>query len=244
MESREHAYKAGQIDCMGYFAYPTIAEHPPVVIIAPTWEGINDFAKKQAEELAEHGYAAFVADLYGEGKSPKAPEEAGKMMTPLFIDRQLLRERILAAYHEVKTFSECDAEKMAAIGFCFGGLTVIELMRSGAQLNGVVSIHGVLGNRLGETISRLAPNAERYNAPFLLLHGYKDPLVPISDVLSLQQELSDRDVDWQTNIHGTAAHAFTNPEAHDISSGMYFDKKTQERSMSALHHFLKEIFNG
>lgn len=242
MESKEHAYKAGTTDCLGYFAYPTAVEKPPIVIIASTWEGMNKFAKDQAHELVNMGYGAFVADMFGGGKAAHNQEEAASLTLPLFIDRKLLRERILAAYREAKTMEECNVSKIAAIGFCFGGLTVIELMKSGAILDGVVSFHGVLGPNLMGHQAVLEKTADEINSTFLLLHGYKDPLTPMTDVLDLQKELNDKNVDWQTHIYGTAAHSFTNPEAHDESSGMYFDKIACSRSMKTLHNYLKEIF--
>ena len=243
MEIKEHPYLAGTTRCKGYFACPSHVERPPIVVIAPTWEGINGFAKEQAEKLAERGYAAFVADLFGDGKAASSPEEAASLIKPLFIDRKLLRERILAAILEAKKFHEVDSSKVAAMGFCFGGLTVIELMKSGAILKGVVSFHGVLGNELMGITAKLEPTAPEINTSFLLLHGYKDPLVSTKDLLDLEAELAAKNVDWQAHIYGLAAHAFTNPDSHDPAAGMYFEPRTCHRSMMTLYTFLKEIFN-
>lgn len=243
METREHAYQAGSTACKGYFAYPTAVEKPPIVVIASTWEGMNKFAIDQAHELVSMGYGAFVADIFGGGKAASSQEEAASLTLPLFINRALLRERIIAAFQEAKKMEECNGSKIAAIGFCFGGLTVIELMKSGAALDGVVSFHGVLGPDLMGHKATLAKTADQINTSFLLFHGYKDPLTPMSDVLNLQKELNEKNVDWQTHIYGTAAHSFTNPEANDQSSGMYFDKPSCQRSMKSLHTYLKEIFS-
>lgn len=242
METNEYAYMDGTTSCKGYLAYPSKIENPPIVMIAPTWEGINTFAKDIAEHIATSGYAAFVVDIYGEGKTVKGAEEASKLMLPLFMNRALLRERIYAAYKAAQKLPDCDPSRLAAIGFCFGGLTVIELLRSGASLNGIVSFHGLLASELEGKKAALVPNANEYNASFLLLHGYKDPLVPMDHVVELQKELSEKNIDWQTHIYGTAAHAFTNPEAADKEGGMYFDPRANERSMKTLYHYLKEIF--
>ena len=242
METREHAYQAGSTACKGYFAYPTAVEKPPIVVIVSTWEGMNKFAHDQAHEIVNMGYGAFIADIFGGGKSASTSEEAASLTLPLFENRALLRERIIAAYLEAKKMPECDGSKIAAIGFCFGGLTVIELMKSGALLNGVASFHGVLGTQMMGHTAHLAKTAGQIQSSFLLFHGYKDPLTPMEDVLELQKELSEKNVDWQTHIYGTAAHSFTNPDAHDTSSGMYFDKNACHRSMKTLHNYLKEIF--
>lgn len=242
METREHSYQAGTTACKGYFAFPTAVEKPPIVVIASTWEGMNKFAIDQAHELVSMGYGAFVADIFGNGKAATTHEEAASLTLPLFENRALLRERIIAAYLEAKKMPECDSTKIAAIGFCFGGLTVIELMKSGAILDGVVSFHGVLGSELMGHTAKLVPTADQINSSFLLLHGYKDPITPMTDVLNLQRELSEKNVDWQTHIYGTAAHSFTNPDAHDEASGMYFEKNACHRSMKTLHTYLKEIF--
>ena len=242
METREHTYQAGSIACRGYFAYPTAVEKPPIVVIASTWEGMNKFAIDQAHELVNMGYGAFVADMFGDGKAASSREEAASLTLPLFENRALLRERIIAAYNEAKKMEECDTSKIAAIGFCFGGLTVLELLKSGTILDGVASFHGVLGSELMGHKANLEKTADQIHSTLLILHGYKDPLVPMTDLLALQKEMSEKNVDWQTHIYGTAAHSFTNPDAHDESSGMYFDKLACKRSMKTLHNYLKEIF--
>lgn len=243
MDTKQHFYRSGSTNCQGYVALPSYKEKPPIVLIATTWEGMNTFAKNEAHQLAENGYAAFIADIYGEGKSASSPEEAGALMMPFFLDRSLLRERILAAYHEAKKIPECAGDQIAAIGFCFGGLTVIELLRSGTALNGIVSFHGVLSNEFMGKKATLAPNATQYNSPFLLLHGYLDPLVPMSDVRALQKELSEKQLDWQMHIYGRASHAFTNPDANNPEMGLLFEPTSCRRSKTALYNYLKEIFH-
>lgn len=243
METSEYLYQADTLSCKGYVAYPSKIENPPIVMIVPTWEGLNSFAKEQAENMAMSGYVGFAVDIYGNGITAEAPEEASKLMLPLFTNRALLRKRILAAYAAAKEIPNADHSKIAAMGFCFGGLTVIELMKSGAHLSAAISFHPVLANQMFDHKAILEPMADQIKTPFLLLHGYKDPLVPAQDLLNLQQELSAKNVDWQIHIYGTAAHAFTNPDACDTAGGMYFDKRSRDRSMKTLYHYLKEVFN-
>lgn len=236
MKTQMRPYQAGSLDCSGYYA--SAEESKSIVLIAPTWEGMSRFAKNIAHEIVDHGYDAFVADLYGEGKVASSKEEAASLMTPLFMDRYLLRERILAAYTEARKLKP----QIAAIGFCFGGLTVLELLKSGAELNGVVSFHGTISDTFFGKKAVLAPTASNIQGSLLLLHGYKDPLVPMSDVLKLQEELKRTNVDWQTHIYGSAAHSFTNPESKDTENGMYFEPQSCARSKIALYNYLQERF--
>lgn len=237
MKTQIHSYQAGSLDCKGYFA--STEESNCIVLIAPTWEGISPFAKNIAHELVSQGYDAFVADLYGDGKAAASKEEAASLMTPLFMDRPLLRERIISAYNEAKRLKP----KIAAIGFCFGGLTVVELLKSGNPLSGVVSFHGTLSDTFFGKKALLAPMADKIQSSLLLLHGYKDPLVPMSDVLKLQEDLAKANVDWQTIIYGSAAHSFTNPDSSDIANGMYYEPLACSRSKIALYNYLKERFS-
>lgn len=236
MKTQTYLYQAGDLKCQGYYALAK--ESNSIVLIAPTWEGINHFAKDIAHELACRGYDAFVADLYGEGKVASSKEEAASFMTPLFLDRSLLRMRILSAFHEAKKLKQ----KIAAIGFCFGGLTVIELLKSGTALSGVVSFHGTLSDTFFGKKAKLAPMAKEIQSSLLLIHGYRDPLVPITDVLKLQQQLDEAKVEWQTIIYGSAAHSFTNPEAKDTENGMYYEPIACSRSKIALYNYLQERF--
>lgn len=228
----------------GYMAVePDSGQQRPAILIAPAWQGQDEFSKEKARELAKMGYVAFVADLYGNGMYAEKPEEAKALMNPLFVDRKTLRARIVAAYEKLKTLPYVDTQRIGAIGFCFGGLTVIELLRSGMDVKGVVSFHGVLGETKGELKAQTVPLATPILGALLILHGHEDPLVSQADVTSIQNEFTHAGVDWQMHIYGHTKHAFTNPQAHDQTSGLVFNLKASKRSWKAMTNFFKEIFN-
>jgi dienelactone hydrolase len=214
----------------------------PAVIVAHAWKGQDEFARQKAKELAELGYVGFAADVYGSGVLAKNEDEALNLMLPLFKNRTILQERIRAAVEVLQNHPRVDPAAIGAIGFCFGGLTVIELLRSGADVSGVVSFHGLLGVTLGEAKAVLAAPAEKIEGSILILHGHEDPLVSPEDIRNIQNEFTKGKVDWQMNIYGHAAHAFTNPEAHDLKTGMAFDTKANMRSWMAMCDFFDEIF--
>lgn len=242
MEREQIRYTCGETVCKGFLVYNEIVKEPrPVVIIAPAWKGLDNFAKKKAEEIARLGYVAFVADIYGEGKTVESDEDAANLMLPLFCNRTLLRERISGAYEAIIKNRLVDKKRVAAIGFCFGGLTVIELLRSGTPVRGVVSFHGVLGNAMGEHKAELAPNAEKIKGSLLILHGADDPLVSSEDITHIQHEFSEAKVDWQMHIYGHTVHAFTNPDVKDFSKGLAFNQRANDRSWTAMKNFFDEI---
>ena len=243
MITRTIDYQYDGISHKGYLAYENEIEGlRPAVLVAHAWRGQDDFARGKAEALAKLGYIGFAADLYGNGKSVKSDDEAAALMKPLFINRKLLRGRIAAAYKTVLQQANVDKERIGAIGFCFGGLTVLELSRSGEHLKGVVSFHGLLGDRLGEIkADSIAPASKRSGA-FLILHGYKDPLVSLDDIVNMQKELSQAKLDWQMHIYGDAVHAFTNPVAQEAESGMLYNAKAEHRSWQSMKNFFEEVF--
>ncbi len=221
---------------------PDVQGLRPAVLVAPAWRGLDLFAKQKAKELAELGYIGFAADLYGQGIHVDTNEKAQELMAPLFLDRQTLRDRIVAAYQTVANLKGVDKTRMGAIGFCFGGMTVIELLRSGVLLKGVVSFHGLLGDHLREMTARRAPSASKLNGAILILHGHDDPLVSQEDITQLQEELTAAHVDWQMNIYGHTKHAFTNPEAHEKELGLLYNPITCRRALASMHRFFEEVF--
>jgi dienelactone hydrolase len=204
--------------------------------------GRNAFVCEKAQELAKLGYIGFAVDLYGEGRVAQNGEEAGALMKPLFMDRQLLQKRIFGAMQALVQQPEVDAGKVGAIGFCFGGLTVIELLRSGADVKGVVSFHGILGSQKEGNNVKTASIAKSIKGSLLVLHGYHDPYVPVDNVLHLQKEMTDANVDWQFNTYGNAGHSFTNPEENDKKGGKFYEPKTCDRAWLAMKIFFEEIF--
>ena len=147
-----------------------------------------------------------------------------------------MQKRIIASYETLIKQPGVDKSRIGAIGFCFGGLTVIELLRSGTPVKSVVSFHGVLGNAGAKTV----PIATNIKGSILILHGYDDPLESTSDVLNTQKEFNEAGIDWQMDIYGHTSHAFTNPQSHDIVKGLIYNEKANKRSWIAMKNFFEE----
>lgn len=236
-------YQCNNVDFRGYLAYSKEARAKrPGVIIAHAWRGQDEFARNKAHALAELGYLGFAADLYGNGTVAANNEEALQLMLPLFLDRALLRERMCAAYEVIRNHPHINEEAIGVIGFCFGGLAAIELLRSGAAIRGAVSFHGLLGDKLNEHRAATVPNAKQIKGALLMLHGYKDPLVSHADIQNVQEEFTRLGVDWQMHTYGQAMHAFSNPQANDEKNGMLFNPQAALRSWQAMCIFFEDIF--
>jgi len=230
-------YKEGDTVLEGYLAYDdAIKGKRPGVMVVHEWTGLGPYVKKRANELAELGYIAFAADIYGKGIRPKDHEEAAKIAGMYFKDRSLMRVRALASLQVLKNHELTDKSRIAAMGYCFGGATVLELARSGADIAGVVSFHGALATPNPE-------DAKNIKAKVLVFHGSDDPFVPQEAVLAFQNEMRKAGVDWQMVIFGGAVHSFTVPEAgSDPSKGMAYNEKAAKRSWEMMELFFKEIF--
>ncbi len=216
------------------------SEPKPAVVIAHAWRGLDDFSIKKAEEIAKMGYVALAADVYGDGVNAKNDEESMELMLPLFKDRALLQSRIGAAVSQVKAHPEVDPARIAAIGFCFGGLTVLELLRSGSDVRCIVSFHALLADVLGEEKAKRPPKNYPKKCAALFLHGHDDPMVSETDINNLWYELDENGVDWQFTTFGHTMHAFTNPGANDPDKGIVYEPKAAARSWNAMKDFLSE----
>jgi dienelactone hydrolase len=231
-------YKVGDVECQGFLAYDDQGGKRPGILVAPEWWGLTDYAKHRAEQLAGLGYVAFAMDPYGDGQTTDDPQEAGKLAGALKKNVPLLRERAEAALDLLSKQPTVDPDKLAAIGYCFGGTTVLELARSGADLKGVVAFHAGLAT----------PNpkdAENIKGKVLICHGGDDKFESPEEIATFQQSMRDAKVDWEMNIYGGAVHAFTNPEAdkHGIP-GIAYNEKADHRSWQAMQDFFHEIFDA
>tara|TARA_B110000014_G_scaffold264187_1_gene263929 strand:- start:32552 stop:33256 length:705 start_codon:yes stop_codon:yes gene_type:complete len=234
MKTEELHYKCKDKNMIGYVAYPD-KKNTPLVLIAHTWAGKDSFVHDRANDLAKIGYTAFAVDMYGEGKVGSDTSENESLMTPLLSDRDNLKDTIIAALEVGKKIEGVDSSKVAAIGYCFGGLVVLDLARSGADINGIVSFHGLL---MPSSISK-----NGINSKILVLHGERDPMVPLEMVDNFQQEMTAANADWQIHSYGDTYHAFTNPEANDASLGAKFNRDANNRSWLSMQNFFNEIFN-
>lgn len=220
----------------GFLAYNETDTPQPAVLVAHDWSGRREFACKAAERVAAMGYVGFALDMYGKGIFGRDGDTAGNaaLMNPFFNDRARLRQRINAALRAVRKLPQVDAARIAATGYCFGGLCVLELARSGADVTGVISIHGLFipGNVANEKMS----------AKVLCLHGHDDPMVPPEQVLAFEKEMTQAGVDWQVHVYGSTMHAFTNPVANNPDFGTVYNEIAAKRAYQAITNFLGELF--
>lgn len=235
-------YKSESTTCQGYVAYDSEKMgKKPAIMVAHAFRGQDDFARKKAKQLAEMGYIGFAIDIYGEGAFTEDLEKASEWMLPYFFNRNMLRERMKSAYEALLNFSPVDKEKIGAMGYCFGGLAVLELIRSGLDVKGGISFHGVLGDSIGGKKAQEIPSYTREGVSLLILHGYEDPLVSRDDIEKIEKEMTERKVDWQIHIYGHTVHAFTNPELHDFSHGMAYNEKAAHRAWLSARNFFNEV---
>ncbi|WP_115711130.1 dienelactone hydrolase family protein [Legionella sainthelensi] len=236
MHTSNHIYRDGEQELLGFLAYDrSIVGTRPAVLVVHDWSGRNEFACDKAKMLAEMGYIGFAVDMYGQGKLGATVEEKQALMGPLMSQQSLLRQRIKAGLAAVCCVPKVDSKQVAIIGFCFGGLCALELARSGADLKGVVSFHGLL-HKPGTL------NSEPIKAKILALHGYDDPMVQPEQVHAFCNEMTEANVDWQMHMYGHVQHAFTNPNAHDTQLGTIYNEVAAQRSWQAMSQFLQEIF--
>ena len=229
-------YRDGETTCHGHLVFPeNVNANTPIVLVAHDWSGRNAFADEKAAELAKLGYIGFAMDLYGEGRVGNSNEEKSALMSPFASDRKKLKHRLLAAYQAAKTLGQGNPNAIAAIGFCFGGLSVLDLARTGEALAGVVSFHGLLNAPEG-----LA--SERIQARVLALHGYNDPMAKPPQVMAFADEMTKAGADWQVSMYGNTVHAFMNPLAHDEALGLVYSPEIAKRAWTAMAQFLREVF--
>jgi dienelactone hydrolase len=229
-------YKQDDTTLEGFLAYDdSISGKRPGILVVHQWFGLTDYEKRRAAMLAQLGYVAFCADIYGKGIRPKEVSEASAQAGKYKSDRALLRARVNAGLDVLKKNELVDTKCVAAIGYCFGGTTVIELARSGADLNGVVSFHGGLD-------SPTPADGKNIKCKVLALAGADDPFQKPDDLTAFESEMRDNKVDWQIVFYGGAVHAFTQPDPGFVNAGAKYNEKADKRSWQAMKTFFAEIF--
>ena len=237
MKTQNIEYYDGDTVLEGYLACDDsdVGERP-AVLVSHDWTGRRELACQAAEQIAELGYVGFALDIYGKGVFGSDGDVEGNtaLMSPFATDRGLLRQRINAALSAVREQAEVNSSKVAAMGYCFGGMCVLELARSGADVKGVISIHGILdaGGIANEAMT----------ARVLVLHGHDDPMATPEQVLKFQTEMTEAGVDWQLHAYGNTMHAFTNPGANNPDFGTVYSESAHKRSSQSIANFLAEIF--
>lgn len=231
-------YGTAEAPLEGFLAYDDITREPrPGILVVHEWWGLNDYIRGRAVQLAKLGYVAFAADIYGKGVRAATQEQARQLSGKFSKDRKLLRARAQSGLDELLKSPLADKSRTAAIGYCFGGMTVLELARSGAPLKAVVSFHGTLDT----------PNpqdARNIKGSVLALSGADDPFVPAKQREAFIGEMQKaRGVDWQMYIYGNTVHGFTNPaNGTDPSKGVAYNPLSDRRSWQAMQDLFNDVF--
>jgi len=208
----------------------------PGIVVYHEWWGLNDYAKKRARMLAELGYVAFAADMYGDDKVTTSPDQARQWMQQVTVDVDLWRERANLGLAQLEASDLVDTQKLAAIGYCFGGGTVLQMAYGGADLRGVVSFHGSLPAAPEEAKSKIKPK-------ILALHGQADAMIPPEVVQNFEAKATAAEANWELVSYGGVRHGFTNPDAGKAGiANLKYDAQADARSWARMIDFFAEIF--
>ena len=242
VQTREIPYTAADgTEMIGYYAYDDAIEGKrPGVVVVHEWWGLNDYAKSRARDLAELGYSALAIDMYGEGKHTEHPKDAMSFKKAALSDAEAAKGRFNAGLELLKQQAQTDTDKLAAVGYCFGGKVVLDMARQGAPLDGVVSFHGALA-----TQTRATPGSVK--ARVLVEHGAADSMVSADDVAALSAEMVKAGADYQLVSLPGAKHGFTNPGADKFQEqgvDVAYNQTADERSWQDMQRFLDETFES
>lgn len=231
-------YQHGDQTLKGYLAWDDrFGEGKrPGVLVVHEWWGLNDYVRQRADRLAELGYVAFAPDLYGEGKVTEHASEAGQWAQQVRANVERWQQLAAEGLKILASQPTCDADRIAAIGYCFGGATVMQMTYAGLDVQGVVSFHGSLPVPTQEQASNI-------RSKVLICHGAADPFIPDETVRKFQTALNSADVDWQMISYGGAKHSFTVPGADEAGlAGLGYDADADRRSWQHMLLFFEEIF--
>lgn len=220
----------------GFSVEAPIAKPKGAVLIIHDWMGLTEKTKVKARKVAALGYSVLAIDVFGKGVRPKNPDEAKANSAAYYADRKMFRARVTAGLDQITQLYKVPVQKVAAIGYCFGGTGVLELARTGAKVAGVVSFHGGLD-------STNVGDGKRIRTKVLALQGANDPYVPAEHLRDFEEEMKMGNLDWQLVKYGGAVHSFTDPTAgNDSSKGAAYDEKADNRSWEEMKRFFSEIF--
>ncbi len=237
----DFTYHDGDTPCIGVLELPDEGRfpgpRPGVVAVHEAW-GLGAQVKRRARMLADLGYVALAADIFGKRHMPADPPEGMKIIGEWLGNRLALRQRAGAAVAALKGHERCNG-RIAAIGYCFGGSTVLELARSGnPDVLGVVSFHGALDAPMPAVKGDV-------HAQILVCHGAEDPLVPHDKLNAFLTEMAEAQADCQTVCYTGAQHSFTNPDADgSIMEGIIYHEATDHRSWAQMKLFFAELFGS
>jgi dienelactone hydrolase len=233
-------YKIAGQPFQGYLSYDdAITGKRPGVLVVHEWWGHNAYARKRADMLAKLGYTAFALDMYGSGKLAKHPDDARKFMQATMANMNVAETRFNEAKHLLQEQSTVNPKKIAAIGYCFGGGTVLHMARMGADLAGVVSFHGSL-------TTKTPAQPGQVKAKILVLNGADDPFVTAEQITALKQEMKNAGADFQFVNYPGVKHSFTNPEADDFGQRfnipLAYNAEADNNSWLRMQQFLNKVF--
>jgi dienelactone hydrolase len=240
IEGRTVEYSAQGVLMKGYLAYDeNIKGKRPGVLVVHEWWGLNDYARRRAQMLAELGYIALAVDMYGDGRQAMHPNEAGKFSSELMKNFDVAKTRFIAAMDFLKQQPTVDPNRMAAIGYCFGGGVVLNMARQGVDLRGVVSFHGSLA-----AVKPAQPGSVK--AKILVLNGDADKFTTPEQIEAFKREMKAAGVDFQFISYPGALHSFTNPEADEYGKKfnlpLAYNADADRKSWNELKKFLSSIF--
>jgi dienelactone hydrolase len=229
-------YTGDNTSMNGFVAFDSgSTEKRPVVLVVHEWWGLNEYPKMRAKQLAEMGYFAMAVDMFGNGKTADNPDDAGKLATPFYQNISMAKSRFDAALAKIKTYSQADGDKVAAIGYCFGGAMVLSMAKLGDDLDGVVSFHG--------NLNVVPANKDLLKTKILVCHGGADPFVPQTEVNRFKKQMDSIGADYTFNTYPGATHAFTNPDATAIGEKFKIPIAYNPAADSASWNDMKEFFD-
>jgi len=239
--TKEVNYSDGETKMKGYIAYDdSVKGKRPGVIVVHEWWGHNDYAKKRARMLAGLGYSAIALDMYGNGKTASHPKDAGMFSGEVKKNMTVAEKRFMAAYHVLQKQDNVAKDKIAAIGYCFGGGIVLEMARRGVDLDGVVSFHGSLGTKEKAQQGKI-------KAKVLVLNGQADPFVKAESIEVFKKEMEEAKVDYKFINYPNAKHAFTNPGADKFGTTfkipLAYNANADKKSWQEMKRFLNGLYN-
>ena len=237
LQSRVLTYNDGMAELKGYFVIDSSVEGPrPGVLVVHEWWGQNDHARKQADRLAEAGYAVMALDMYGQGKTTDHPEDAAAMSSLVRNNAPNMRRRFHAAMKMLQEQPEVKAGPVAAVGYCFGGAVVLDMARSGFDLAAVISMHG----SLTPSDVKARPGIK---SRILVCHGSEDSFIPQDAIEAFKEEMEEARANYEFLVLEGAQHSFTNPEADSLGiAGLAFDAEADRISFEAMLELLKDVF--
>ena len=237
IQTKAIPYQHGEVQLEGFLAWDDAQTGKrPGILVVHEWWGLNEYARDRARQLAALGYAAFAVDMYGKGQVTTHPDQAATWMKQVQADVKVWQARALTGLAVLQSQAMVDPQRLAAIGYCFGGATVLQLAYSGADVKGVVSFHGALP---------LPSENLNAKAKILIAHGNADPFLTEEHVRTFRQALDAANLDWQMVVYAGARHSFTNPgaDAHGIDA-LKYNHQADLRSWKHMQFFFEELFQG